>query len=287
VAGLGAKCLQDEHFMNRRRSISFNRSTVYLGHPFATLPSTNMFRINQHTTTLSKALLTAGLLGGAALSTLGAGSALAAFPREDCSFGASMAHAKCDVVFGAAGFTGWDLVDKKLTNLDLSNVGSASGDFSFIYDDFGPTGLSPEDMWQTLITFDPDLRDPLNGSYSYDLEIIEPWKSQGWTFLNVKLEDVQAGSTTVTKTITGGSPSPLVLTSIDGGDMGPVPLSGTSIQVTDSWVITPGMGVIDSINNTYMQQVPAPLPLLGVGAAFGSIRKLRKFSSRLKTFSMG
>ena len=31
----------------------------------------------------------------------------------------------------------------------------------------------------------------------------------------------------------------------------------------------------------------APLPLLGVGAAFGSIRKLRKFSSQLKTFSMG
>ena len=68
--------------------------------------------------------------------------------------------------------------------------------------------------------------------------------------------------------------------------MGPVPLSGTSISVTDSWVITPGMGVIDSINNTYMQNVPAPLPLLGVGAAFGSIRKLRKFSTRLKTFSM-
>jgi hypothetical protein len=33
--------------------------------------------------------------------------------------------------------------------------------------------------------------------------------------------------------------------------------------------------------------VPAPLPFLGVGAAFGSIRKLRKFSSQLKTFSMG
>ena len=35
------------------------------------------------------------------------------------------------------------------------------------------------------------------------------------------------------------------------------------------------------------KEVPAPLPLLGVGAAFGSIRKLRKFSSQLKTFSMG
>ena len=239
-----------------------------------------MFSINQHTTTLSKALLTASLLGGAALSTLGAGSALAV-DRFDCRFGGSQSlqHPLCSSIDWV---TGWTLEDKKLTNLDLSSTAPASGDFSFIYDDFGTPGLSYHDMWQALITFDPDLPDPLNGSYSYNLEII----NSPWTFLNVKLEDVQAGSTTVTKTITGGSPSPLVLTSIDGGDMGPVPLSGTSIQVTDSWVITPNMGVIDSINNTYMQ-VPAPLPLLGVGAAFGSIRKLRKFSSRLKTFSMG
>jgi len=33
-------------------------------------------------------------------------------------------------------------------------------------------------------------------------------------------------------------------------------------------------------------EVPAPLPLLSAGAAFGSIRKLRKFSSQLKTFSL-
>jgi hypothetical protein len=47
---------------------------------------------------------------------------------------------------------------------------------------------------------------------------------------------------------------------------------------------------LDAIQNNYTQRnhdVPAPLPLLGVGAAFGSIRKLRKFSSQLKTFSMG
>jgi hypothetical protein len=40
-------------------------------------------------TTLSKTLLTAGLLGGAALSTLGAGSAQAASDRRDCKFGGS------------------------------------------------------------------------------------------------------------------------------------------------------------------------------------------------------
>jgi len=230
---VGKKGWQDDHFMNKRRSESFNRRKVYLGHPFATLPSTNMFKINQHTTKLSRALLTAGLLGGAAVATLGAGSAQAV-DRFDCSFGNSIAHPLCSSINWV---TGWTLEDKKLTNLDLSNTAPASGDFSFIYDDFGTPGLSYHDMWQALITFDPDLPDPLNGSYSYNLE------------------------------------------------MGPVPLSGTSIHVTDSWVITPNMGVIDSINNTYMQ-VPAPLPLLGVGAAFGSIRKLRKFSTRLKTFSM-
>jgi len=50
-------------------------------------------------------------------------------------------------------------------------------------------------------------------------------------------------------------------------------------------MLDPATGTIMSISNTY-QQVPAPLPILGAGAAFGSIRKLRKFSSRLKTFSM-
>jgi len=68
---------------------------------------------------------------------------------------------------------------------------------------------------------------------------------------------------------------------------GPDPISGTFISVTDSWVADPATGTIMAISNTFQQQeVPAPLPILGAGAAFGSIRKLRKFSSRLKTFSM-
>jgi hypothetical protein len=235
-------------------------------------------------TTLSKTLLTAGLLGGAALSTLGAGSAQAA--SVSCSFGTSTEHDQCSTITWS---TGWELEDKKLTNLTyFPTIGPAnappSGDFSFIYDDFGAPGLSPEDMWQVLTVFDPDLPEPLTGSYSYDLSITDPGKS----FLNVKLEDIQAGSTIVKKVVKDSSGANILasLESINGGDMGPVPLSGTSINVTDSWDITPSMGAIDSINNTYMQ-VPAPLPILGAGAAFGSIRKLRKFSSRLKTFSMG
>jgi hypothetical protein len=57
--------------------------------------------------------------------------------------------------------------------------------------------------------------------------------------------------------------------------------------VKDEWSIAPGsVTTLDAIQNNYTQ-VPAPLPLLGAGAVLGSIRKLRKFSSQLKTFSMG
>ena len=241
-------------------------------------------------TTLSKTLLTAGLLGGAALSTLGAGSAQAADGRFDCSFGASVAHAtRCN-----SGFE-WKLEDKILKNFSFAPGtpagGPPSGDFAFIYSDFGAAGLSPEDTWQALAVFDPILPPPSTGSYKYDLEITPAAIAAGWTFETVELDVIHSGTgQKVTKTITGGIPDPLVLVSNNGIPdpiVGSTPLSGTSITVMDEWVLDENTGNIAAINNTFTQEVPAPLPLLGVGAAFGSIRKLRKFSSQLKTFSMG
>ena len=266
--------------MNKHRSGICNRSTVYRGQPFATLPSTNMTRFNQHTTTLSKALLTAGLLGGAALSTLGAGSAQAAGGRFDCSFGGALTPpASCSGI-------NWTLGDKTLTNFSFAPGtpvgGPPDGVFSFIWDDLGAPGVSTEDMWTTLATFNPSLPPPNTGSYSYDLAIT----SGPMTFKDVELDVDHTGTgQVVTKTIIGGgSPGPLV--SVDGMPVGPLPLSGTSISVTDSWVANPATGTIMAISNTYTQ-TPAPLPILGAAAALGSLRKLRKFSSRLKTFSMG
>ena len=284
MAELGAKCLQDEHFINKRRSESSNRRKVYLGHPFATLPSTNMLKINQHTTKLSKALLTAGLLGGAAVATLGAGSAQAM--DVSCSFGGSLSgHPLCSAIDWTAG---WTLGDKKLTNLSFDPAipvaGPPTGTFSFIWDDFGAPGISLGDMYTTLATFDPALPPPSTGSYSYDLAIT----AGGYTFGSVELDTDHVGSgTKATKVVTDPSGAIILasLESIDGMADGPDPISGTSIKVTDSWDINPATGTISSISNSFTQ-VPAPLPLLGVGAAFGSIRKLRKFSTRLKTFSM-
>ena len=240
MAELGAKRLQDEHFTNKRRSESFNRSTVYLGYPFATLPSTNMLKINQHTTTLSKALLTASLLGGAALSTLGAGSAQAAGGRFDCSFGSSTAFGLCSAVDWT---TGWTHVgsDKKLTNFSFDPTipvgGPPSGVFSFMWDDLGAAGLSAEDMWTTLATFNPSLPPPDAGSYSYDLAIVEPYKSQGWTFKDVELDSDHTGTGQEVKKVVKDAIGSTIatLTSVNGMPDGPKPLSGTSINVTDSW----------------------------------------------------
>jgi hypothetical protein len=246
-----------------------------------------MLKINQHTTKLSKALLTAGLLGGAAVASLGAGSAQAA--DLSCSFGGSLSgHPLCSAVDWVAG---WTLGDKKLTNLIFDPVipvsGPPTGTFSFVWDDLGAPGLSIEDMWTTLTTFDPAIPDPVAGSYSYDLAIIEPWKSQGWTFDTAELDVNHAGTgQNVQKVVKDALGSTIAtLNSVDGMPDGPDPISGTFIKVTDTWSLNPATGTISSISNTY-SQVPAPLPLLGVGAAFGSIRKLRKFSTRLKTFSM-
>jgi len=245
-----------------------------------------MLKINQHATTLSKALLTAILLGGAALSTLGAGSAHAL--RLDCSFGAASAYLPlCKDVDWTLG---WTLGDKKLTNLTfLPGIptgpagGPPSGDFSFIWNDFGAAGLSVEDEWTTVAAFNPSLPPPNTGSYSYDLEIIEPWKSQGWTFDTVEL-DVDSSGTgqKVQKEVKDAVGLTIdTLESMDGVPEGPMPISETFINVTDSWDLNPNTGTVMSISNTYTQTtqtqvVPGPLPILGIGAAFGFSRKLRK-----------
>ena len=226
-------------------------------------------------TTLSKTLLTAGLLGAAALTTLGAGSAKAV-TQLDCTFGSFSGGSlpKCSDVFFSP-TAGWTLGDKTLTNLAFSPENPPSGIFSF---------LQINDlMYATNVDFNPVIPLPFIGSYSYDLSA-----SVGNYFESVELDvDHQGtGQSTVNKTVENGNPIPLVLTSNSGASVGPVPLSGTSITVTDDWTIGATDVTISSISNTFTQ-VPAPLPLLGVGAVFGSIRKLRKFSSQLKTFSMG
>jgi hypothetical protein len=250
-----------------------------------------------------KPVLIAGvLIGGASMV---AGSAQAAIYNLRCDF--SIAQTECKDPTGI----GWiptpvpfplpvpppiQLGDKLLNIIDYDfndflNDGTptkASGHFDFSYLDQNGAGPDPADTWNVRTVFDAAVTGdnhgtPLDatGFLHYTLQITDP----RFHFETVELDSAHIGTgSTVTKTIAGFSPTPYQ-TSIDGSTV-TSPLSGTFVDVTDNYSVVAAAG-LNSFNNGFTQDVPAPLPILGVGAAFGSIRKLRKFSSQLKTFSMG
>ncbi|MFM7268122.1 MAG: hypothetical protein ACKOZT_05980 [Cyanobium sp.] len=133
---------------------------------------------------------------------------------------------------------------------------------SFIYSDFGPAGVSPEDNYQVLTIFDPVIPAPNSGSYAYTLSI-DSTLGAGYTFKDVELDVIHSGSgQEVTKNATGVPD----LISLNGDPVLPVAFAPglTTIQVTDSWTADPNLGNIGGINNTFTQakapQPPAPCP---------------------------
>jgi len=289
-------------------------------------------------TTLSKTLLTAGLLGGAALSTLGAGSAQAdgwmpSFLEQTTTppaYGPGHPFFNTEStkwVFDVIGGTGSEdpphsnfangvcaesdpfcmspvIADKQVTLLQWTSIpGDPNAPVTPRFSDL-EFSLVPGDAypWHVDLDLNPDDLD--GGSLAYKIAIVPPINNDlctssipnvfcGPAFRGVRL----ASGAAVTKVYgTGydsmavdprdGSPGVVtgvidILNTPTSPDYGP---GGPSVlYVKDYWA---GGQVVDNLENAY-NQVPAPLPLLGVGAAFGSIRKLRKFSSQLKTFSMG
>jgi len=257
-------------------------------------------------TTLSKTLLTAGLLGGAALSALGAGSAQAGWfpplgnpppPLGD----PPSAHYRFND--GPINDISPIIIDKTVQVLQYDNIPGGS-DLKFSY----VPGTGSSYPWHLDLDFTPDVNNILGAGFlTYAINIVSPdCKSfplnpdVGCNFKGVNFISGRSSATSsLTKTYgTGYEFDPntgliyitgvidtLNLTS-NVSDNGPA--FGTVLYVKDTWLAPPPGETIDNLSNEFSQtEVPAPLPLLGVGAAFGSIRKLRKFSSQLKTFSMG
>ena len=245
--------------------------------------------------TLSKTLITAGLLGGAALSTLGAGSAQAAWdghiPRGYiCTFISSTLGLKICEFAPLPGATtptpvatpGSGLYpEDKLLTLIAANGVAADDTFSFTYQ---------MDHWQAK--FDPsnNITDTLNpiGNIDYKIKITDP----RYFFETATLATLLGanGDYTVTKKfytddtftteVLAGAWS---LANPSTPDMKTI--GGQEIFVRDSWNIPGGSAAnIDIIQNDYTQtKVPGPLPLLGAGAAFGFSRRIRR---RIKGVSL-
>jgi hypothetical protein len=256
-------------------------------------------------TTLSKTLLTAGLLGGAALSTLGAGSAQAAWDL----------HAPLGYICTAiASTSGGSLCEKGVTTpTTVARTVPPQDPFKTTWPNdklltlLDWDGLLPDDtiafvmqagipatgpIWELDLDFSLDRSASLKptGHLDYKIKITDP----AYVFQTASLSTLlsTAGDYTVNKKFYTDASytseiSAWALSNPTPANPDTKIIGSQEIFVRDSWNIPSGStATIDDIQNSYTQ-VPAPLPLLGVGAAFGSIRKLRKFSSQLKTFSMG
>jgi len=186
--------------------------------------------------------------------------------------------------------------DKELKLLDWSSIpgAAAAGGSGTVIDpinipstlEFTWMGFSDPHPWHVDVDLAGTMQDTNGGFLGYTMKVTDP----NWLLEDAALYGmIQAG--TVTKDIyssaalynsgNGGVGDLCSLTS-NGSiqDCNYLPVS--QIWVRDKWDNT---ATVDNFANDF-SQVPAPLPLLGVGAAFGSIRKLRKFSTQLKTFSM-
>lgn len=218
-------------------------------------------------TTLCKTLLTAGLLGAAALTTLGAGSAQAA---NECATG-SCTWAQWTT-------TGGPLIvaDKIFTWISTAVVGDLAT---------GTTTVSAVQPLPGDYLFNLD-KDFTNSAFDFTYEAtISPLGiAQGYKFNAVDLDsdsDPFANPPSVlqaTYTFTDPS-SPIILTSTNGSSsFAPVTGGPTTITVNNNYN---GAGAIDAMENSFQQtaHVPGPLPLLGAGAAFGFSRRIR---SRIK-----
>jgi len=284
-------------------------------------------------TTLSKALFAAGLLGGAAFSTLAAGSAQASGWEPSSLqqtttppplgpghpfFNITSTRWIFDQLGGAPGSdfaTGACaetdplcispvIADKQVTLLQWKSLPGdpAASPELFSSLDFS---LNPGDAypWHVDLNLNPGDQD--GGSLAYKIAIVPPVNNDLCSSVPLvcgpifgKERGVRLSSGAAVTKVYGTGYDPLALDPFDNSlglvtgviDILNTPLSpdfgpgGTSVlYVKDYWN---GGQTVNQLENAY-QQVPAPLPLLGVGAAFGSIRKLRKFSSQLKTFTMG
>ena len=134
-----------------------------------------------------------------------------------------------------------------------------------------------DDNWNVRTVFDSALSgltpSPANdavGTLNYTMAII----GTGSTFKNVQVDSSTTGSgNSVIKTIL----SPSVLLTSTNGSIANVDISGTLVDVTDAYRVT-NTGGLNSFNNGFTQSdnfVPGPLPLFGLGAAFGFSRRLR------------
>jgi MYXO-CTERM domain-containing protein len=220
------------------------------------------------TTTLHKALLAAGLLSGAALSSLGFAAPANAAPA------CSGAYSPAGLI--AMGSTGCTIGDKLYSDFSFTNMSTGFWGFT----QFGTTyNLSASSLNFT------DKVNPFSYSYKVAITGITPGQAFASYNTDATVNDVGSGKaySKTLQTITPGLVTgPSTATQAAPGltiplvTLGPVYFTST-VALTQGQIST----VSDVLDQKFQPSdgVPGPLPLLGAGAAFGLSRRIR---SRIK-----
>jgi hypothetical protein len=230
-------------------------------------------------TLTSVAVAATGLVAGATMLSGGEAKAFS------CSFGGSgMPPLVCQT---GVWHPSNPASDKQVKFLNLPSTGA--GDIEFRYIDNPPPGLTLLDQWQVDVDFNPNLM-PSDGVSTFDYLIkIDPTANPRFPmFRDISLSAANVGDAKVTKEIWSTNPDGSKLSLLHTLISDPannvfdlhydLPASLDQLYILDT--ANPGTvvggGNIDNYQNTFRQNVPGPLPILGAAAAFGSSRRLRR-----------
>jgi hypothetical protein len=135
-------------------------------------------------------------------------------------------------------------------------------------------------IWTVQTLFSPATTGTVNGTLKYNVAITDPVATFNQVAVNANgSSGITAGNPAVTSTIPGAIGSPFTADAVSPPAVRTF-VSGTkTIAVSQNFTALGGRR-LSAFTTDFTQQVPAPLPLLGAGAAFGFSRRLR---SRIKT----
>jgi len=167
--------------------------------------------------------------------------------------------ASCTAVLGDKTFSGFNIAN--FTGTGTVNISEYFG------------------VWTVSTTFAPIPTGTVNGTLSYNVAISgTPWKFDTATVQTNAAGIGVAGNPQVASTITGIT-TPFIVSAPDGPVTRNFAPNLTNISVSQNFTASAPRR-INGFTTDFTQKVPAPLPLLGAGAAFGFSRRLR---SRIKT----
>jgi len=178
--------------------------------------------------------------------------------------------------------------DLSCTLSSLSSCNGVVGDKTFSgfnlagYTGSGTISISEYlGIWTVQTLFNPATTGVVNGTLKYNVAITDPVATFDQVAVNVNgSSGITAGNPGVSSTISGANNDlPFSADAVSPPSVETF-VSGTKTIAVSQKFTASGGRRLSAFTTDFTQQVPAPLPLLGAGAAFGFSRRLR---SRIKT----